>query len=150
MPLWKVFHSSDTLQNEEDRQAIAQGATDYYTKRGLPAFYVHVLFFPFEKENKYTGGKKQSRFVLMEIDHIARHLEPGNRQQSTRIKEGIDKVMMPFTKEKGIRLEYCILEGPTSLWRIDGIDPPEAFGPDEQDEAEKSRQLIAKKYSGWA
>lgn len=150
MPLWKVFHSSDTLQNEEDRQAIAQGAADFYTKHGLPAFYVHVVFFPFEKENKYTGGKKQSRFVLVEIDHIARHLEPGNRQQSIRIKEGIDKVMMPFTTEKGIHLEYCVLEGPTALWRIDGVDPPEAFGPDEQDEAEKSRQFIAKKYSDWA
>lgn len=146
MPIWKVFHSTDSLQTEEEKEAIAQGATDFYTKIGLPAFYVHVLFFPFEKENKYTGGKKQSRFVLVEIDHIARHLEPGNRKQAIRVKEAVDKVMMPLTTEKGIHLEYCILEGPVDLWRIDGIDPPEAFGPDEQDEAEKSRQFLLKKY----
>ncbi|CRG89721.1 hypothetical protein PISL3812_06760 [Talaromyces islandicus] len=149
MPVWKVFHSSDTLQKEEEKQAIAQGATDFYTKYGLPAFYVHVMFFPFEGENKYTGGKKQSRFVVVEINHIARHLEPGNRKQAITIKEGIDKVMKPLTTEKGIHLEYCVIEGLTELWRINGVDPPEAFGPDEQEEAEKSRQFLLKKYNDW-
>ncbi|KAF5123402.1 hypothetical protein E5D57_011315 [Metarhizium anisopliae] len=53
---------------------------------------------------------------------------------------------IPFTIDKGIHLEYAVLEGPAALWRIDGIDPPEAFGPDEQEQAEANRKILHDKY----
>ncbi|OAQ98366.1 hypothetical protein LLEC1_01166 [Akanthomyces lecanii] len=145
MPLWKIYHSAGVF-SDQDKAAIARGATEFYTRVGLAAFYVHTLFTPMERENSFTGGKLHSTpYVLIEIDHIARNWD-GKKEQAERIKKGIDSVMMPFTTDKGVHLEYAVLEGPAALWRIDGVDPPEAFGPDDQEQAEVNRKILAEKY----
>ena len=54
--------------------------------------------------------------------------------------------MRPYTIAKGFHLEYFVVEGPPHLWRINGIDPPEGFGPDEQEQAEKNRALLESEY----
>ncbi|EJP70614.1 BOUP1-like protein [Beauveria bassiana ARSEF 2860] len=146
MPLWKINHSVGIFTNQADKDAIAKKATEWYQSVGLPAFYVHTLFVPFERENGFTGGKPHAApYVLLEVAHIARNWE-GNKKAAEAIKRGIDGVMKPFTTDKGIHLEYAVLEGPAALWRIDGVDPPEAFGPDQQEQAAKNRKILADKY----
>ncbi|EFY98152.1 hypothetical protein MHUMG1_04552 [Metarhizium humberi] len=145
MPLWKIYHSADAFTTQEEKDAVARGATEFYVSKGLPSFYVHVIFFPIATENKFTGGTPQSRFVIIELAHIARNWD-GDQKRATVIKDSIDRVMRPFTIDKGIHLEYAVLEGPAALWRIDGIDPPEAFGPDEQEQAEANRKILHDKY----
>lgn len=145
MPLWKIYHSADAFTTQEEKDAVARGATEFYVSKGLPSFYVHVIFFPIATENKFTGGTPQSRFVIIELAHIARNWD-GDQKRATVIKDSVDRVMRPFTIDKGIHLEYAVLEGPAALWRIDGIDPPEAFGPDEQEQAEANRKILHDKY----
>jgi hypothetical protein len=146
MPLWKVFHGSDTLKSQADKEAIAKGATQFYVKNGLPAFYVNVIFIPVTPDNFFTGGVEKSKTVGIEIDHVARHWDPIDKATSGAVKDGIDAIMRPYTIDRGFHLEYAILEGPVGLWRINGIDPPESFGPDEQAEAERNRKILNEKY----
>ncbi|OAA74905.1 Tautomerase [Akanthomyces lecanii RCEF 1005] len=145
MPFWNIYHSTGVF-TDQDKAAIARGATEFYSRAGLPAFYVHTLFTSMERENSFTGGKLHSTpFVLIEVAHVARNWD-GKKEHAEHIKKGIDRVMMPFTTDKGIHLEYAVLEGPAALWRIDGVDPPEAFGPDDKDQAEVNRKILAGKY----
>lgn len=146
MPVWKIYHSPNVF-TDQDKATIAKGATDFYVGVDLPAFYVHVFFLPLEKEDNYTAGTQQDRFVFIELDHIARNVGPDwGKWRTDRLKNAVDSVMMPFTTHKGIHLEYCVLEGPAALWRIDGVDPPEAVGPDERAQAEENRRVLAERY----
>lgn len=146
MPLWKVFHGSQTLTSQADKEAIAMAATAFYVTAGLPAFYVQVIFIPISDDNFFTGGQSKSKSVSIEISHIARHLDPTQKARNTRFKDAVDTIMRPYTIDKGFHLEYFVVEGPAYLWRINGIDPPEGFGPDEQDQAEKNRALLNREY----
>lgn len=61
---------------------------------------------------------------------------------ATRMKNRMDKILKPYTIDRGIHLEYAIAEGAAELWRINGIDPPESFGPDEQEQAAHNKKLL--------
>ncbi|KAJ5647839.1 Tautomerase [Penicillium lividum] len=145
MPLWKIYHGPGTLSTDE-KTIIAKGATSFYAQRGFPSWYVNVLFFELNSTSFYTGGLPKSQTVGVEIIHIARHWDPTNKQAAVAIKNGVDAILGPFTTKKGLHLEFAVLEGPAELWRINGIDPPEAFGPDEQEQAEKNRQILFERY----
>jgi hypothetical protein len=97
-------------------------------------------------ENFFTGGMERSKTVGIEIDHVARHLDPRDKNTSMAIKDSIYAIMRPYNIDRGFHLEYAILEGPAALWRINGIDPPESFGPDEQVEADKNRKILNDRY----
>jgi phenylpyruvate tautomerase PptA (4-oxalocrotonate tautomerase family) len=141
MPYWKVYHSVDTL-TPEDKSAIAHGVTQWYVAAGLPAFYVNVFFLPLPPSNFYTSGKSESKKVSIEILHVARQWDPTNAAGAVRIKTGLDRILRPFTLDKGIDLEFCVAESPAALWRINGIDPPEGLGPDQQELAEANKKLL--------
>ncbi|KAJ2980080.1 hypothetical protein NQ176_g2860 [Zarea fungicola] len=145
MPLWKVYHSEDALTDKADKAAIAKGAVEIYRHFGLPDFYVHVIFETVSQEDNYTSGGRHSTFVIMELVHIARNYK-GDTARAKLFKDKVDQLMMPFTTDKGIHLEYAVVEGPAAMWRIDGVDPPEAFGPEEQEQAEINRKILADKY----
>lgn len=146
MPLWKVFHGSQTLANATDKEAIAKAATEYYVRGGLPSFYVNVIFIPIADNIFFTGGQSKSTSVMIEIDHIARHMEPSEKARHTRFKEAVDAIMKPYTTDRGCHLEYTVLEGLTYLWRINGVDPPEGFGPDDHEQAEKNRAFLEREH----
>lgn len=69
MPLHRWF-VPPTLYSREDKAAIAAAVTKVY--KGLPEFYVLVLFVPVEKDDFYVSGKADDRFVRIGIEHIAR------------------------------------------------------------------------------
>lgn len=149
MPLWKIYHTPDAFIKQEEKDAVAQGATEFYTKAGLPGFYVHVLFFPVQLNDNFTAGRNRSKFVILEIGHIARNWN-GDKKFALYVKKNVDRVMMPYTTDRGIHLEYAVLEGPAAMWRIDGIDPPEAFSAEEKEQAEINRKILQEKYEGHA
>ncbi len=46
--------------------------TALYVSRGLPAFYVNVLFIPLEQDYYYIGGVAKKNFVRIVAEQIAR------------------------------------------------------------------------------
>ncbi|OKL62332.1 hypothetical protein UA08_02286 [Talaromyces atroroseus] len=145
MPFWKVYYSVDTL-TPEDKSAISQAVTKWYVAGGLPDFYVNVFFLPLPPSNFYTGGKPEHKKVSIEILHIARQWDPTNAAAAVRIKSSFDQILKPFTLDRGVHLEFCVAESPAALWRINGIDPPEGLGPDQQELAEVNKKLLEQSF----
>ena len=146
MPFWKVFHSSQTLANATDKEAIAKAATEFYVGVGLPAFYVQVVFIPIADNFFFVAGQSKSKSIMIEIDHVARHMGESEKARQTRFKDAVDTIMKPYTTDRGCHLEFAVLEGPAHLWRINGVDPPEGFGPDDHEQAENNRALLEREY----
>lgn len=146
MPFWKVYHSADTL-TPEDKAALAKEITDWYCSSGLPAFYVNILYLPLSTSNFYTSGKPESKKVTIEILHIARNWDAANTAMATRMKTCIDRILKPYTLDKGIHLEFAINDSSAALWRINGIDPPEGIPADQKELAETNKKLLEQSFA---
>lgn len=72
MPLWRIFSHPSTF-NTSQKQALAESITSFYTRGGLPAFYVDVVFVPVEPTSFYVGGKQAANMVRIAVEHIAVH-----------------------------------------------------------------------------
>ncbi|CZT17836.1 uncharacterized protein RCC_03672 [Ramularia collo-cygni] len=142
MPIWKFHHHPDIFTDNSERLAIARAATAFYVSHGIPDYYVNIQFFPLTPNEFYTGGNPISTTVFVEITHVARHWDPTDNAAALRMKDSFDKILMPYTTDRGLHLEYCVHESPAALWRINGIDPPESFGPDDQEQAVKNRARL--------
>ncbi|ANB77059.1 tautomerase family protein [Paraburkholderia phytofirmans] len=120
MPLWKLYHTADTL-NDEQKTELAERITKNVYFR-LPAFYVAVVFQEIKQGDFYIGGKPAERFVRIWIDHIARSLPTPELRESwlSRAREAIE----PMFKELGISWEFHVDETSRDLWLIQGLVPP--------------------------
>ena len=56
MPLWHVYHPPSTFTNAASKAALCADLTAIYTSRGLPAFYVVIIFHPTDPQDVYVGG----------------------------------------------------------------------------------------------
>lgn len=72
MPLWRIFSHSDTFSTAQ-KKALVQSITPFYTRSGLPAFYVNVVFIPVEPSSFYIGNQPVRDMVRIAIEHIAIH-----------------------------------------------------------------------------
>jgi len=123
MPLWNVYHPAGVYTEEEKRE-FAGRVTSHYAGRGLPRFYVGVLFHEVDRDSFYVGGEPTSDVVRITIDHIARHIaDPAGRESSRQL---INAVIQPFAAGKGLRWEFHVDETPRDLWMINGLVPPPA------------------------
>jgi len=85
MPLWNVYHPAGAYTVEEKRE-FADRVTGLYAARGLPRFYVGVLFHEVDRGSFYVGGEPTGDVVRVAIDHIARHIaDPAGREESRRL-----------------------------------------------------------------
>jgi hypothetical protein len=75
MPLWR-FYSSPSTFSAEQRQAISNAVTDLYASRGLPKFYVVVLFVDLGPSTTFVGGEEKPNFVRIAVEQIARTMPP--------------------------------------------------------------------------
>lgn len=123
MPLWQIYHPADTY-SEQDKQDFALDITELYTRVGLPAFYVVVLFHALAESDVYVGGKPASDTVRIVVDHLARHLE--DPEMRTRSTDALDSIMLPYTRDRGLHWEFHTNESPRDLWKIAGQFPPPA------------------------
>uniref|UniRef100_A0A914E810 Tautomerase cis-CaaD-like domain-containing protein n=1 Tax=Acrobeloides nanus TaxID=290746 RepID=A0A914E810_9BILA len=121
MPLHRIFYPPGTF-SEQDKEALAANITKLYVSRGLPAFYVVVLFLPVEEQNYFVGGKKTSKFVRIIVQHIARQF-PSNKHADKFITIYED-ILAPFIKDRGLDWEVHFELVDRNYWRENGLEVP--------------------------
>lgn len=139
MPLWDI-HTSGPLFNPEEKQELAKKITQIYAL--LPAFYVRVRFTEHALGATFSGGEADTKFVHLQIWHLARHF------QSTEQKQGflkrMDAVVTPTMEGKGLEWEYTVNESPRDLWKMNGMVPPEANSEMEKEWKRVNRPMAVK------
>lgn len=119
MPLWKIYHPENAF-SDEDKKAISEKITAVY--RGLPPFYVGVIYEPVPKSSFYVGGEPAEDFVRISVDHIARQFN--DEETKLRFLNIITQIFNPYVADRGLRWEMHVDETPFSLWSIQGMRPP--------------------------
>ena len=138
MPLWNVYHPVGAYTEQEKREFADRVASNYQA-RGLPRFYVVVLFHGVDRGSFYVGGESAGDVVRIAIDHLARHLpDPVQREAS---RQRINDVIQPFATSKGLRWEFHIDETPRDLWMINGLVPPPSGSDAEKLWAKENRAI---------
>jgi phenylpyruvate tautomerase PptA (4-oxalocrotonate tautomerase family) len=128
MPLWKIYHPPG-VYSQDDRKAIAQAITSVYG-RVMPKFYVGVVFQEVTADNFYIGGEPHPRFVRIRVDHIARTLP--TVELKVDFMTLMNKVLKPWTGDRGLDWEMHVDETPFDLWTVQGYFPPREGTEDEK------------------
>ncbi|KAJ7674009.1 putative oxalocrotonate tautomerase [Mycena polygramma] len=121
MPLHRFFVPKG-LYTATDKTALSQAITEIYTRLGLPAFYVTVLFIELEPDNIFVGGKTKDTMVRVGIEHIA--LNFPDEANKRRFMDRYEKAIAPFTRTRGIDWEVQVSDCDRSLWHMNGMAPP--------------------------
>jgi hypothetical protein len=127
MPLWLIFHPSDTFTDDVSKEALATDITKIYTSIGLPAFYVVTNFIEMAGNTMLVGGKKITKdkpFIRIAIEHIAVNL-PNEDEAYKKATNAVDAALKPHVADKGYDWEFHIDETERRLWKINGMFPPE-------------------------
>ena len=135
MPMWQVYYSGGAY-TAEDKQEFAEAITGLYTQFNLPAFYVTALFHELPADMFYIGGEQASGYIRIWVDHIARRI-PDDYNRFWM--DAVNKMIAPFTAERGHRWEVHIDNTPMDLWTIDGFYPPPADSDEEKRWAHDNR-----------
>ncbi|KAL1629740.1 hypothetical protein SLS56_005263 [Neofusicoccum ribis] len=127
MPLWRIFHPSNTFTTAEERDALSADITSIYTNVGLPAFYVIVIFNTLPAEKIHVGGVSndkpgQTPFIRIAFENIARRLD---ERVKSRFLAIVDEKLKPHIADKGYDWEYHGQETDRELWKIQGMVPPD-------------------------
>jgi phenylpyruvate tautomerase PptA (4-oxalocrotonate tautomerase family) len=136
MPLWHIHHPADTY-TAHDKQNFARDITAYYTRFGLPEFYVVALFHELPAESFYVGGRPTAAAVRITIDHLARTLEDPELRK--HMSQGLDALMAPYTRDRGLHTEFNINEVARDTWMIAGLFPPPKRSAAEQTWARENK-----------
>ncbi|KAJ3887092.1 putative oxalocrotonate tautomerase [Lentinula edodes] len=91
------FYCSPNLFTKEEKQAIAQTITRFYSR--LPSFLVLVNFIDVDKDEFYVGGEPKDRHLRINVQQSA------NPVQGRSWVDAYEKALEPFTKKKGIDWE---------------------------------------------
>ncbi|MFE6055876.1 tautomerase family protein [Kitasatospora sp. NPDC056446] len=121
MPLWHVYHPPRAYTPEQ-KQQLSTDITAFYTRFGLPKFYVMVLFHEIEPGSFHLGGEPSDSAVRIVVEHLARQTEDPELRRRTR--EALADLLAPHTTGRGLYCEFHIDETPQNLWMIDGLTPP--------------------------
>ena len=119
MPFWKIYHPVGAF-TAEDKKALSGRITDLY--RGLPKFYVIVVFQEVAPESFYMGGEEASNFVRIWMDHIARSFP--DKKAKDKWLGWAEAALAPYIKDRGMDWEIHIDETPFDLWQVQGMKPP--------------------------
>ncbi|MEU3572312.1 tautomerase family protein [Kitasatospora sp. NPDC036755] len=138
MPLWHVYHPPGTYTPEQKRR-LAVDVTGFYTRIGLPRFYVMTLFHEIAADSFHVGGEPSGTAVRIVVEHIARH--NGDPQARRHTREALAALLAPHTSERGLYCEFHIDETPQDLWMTDGIAPPPPRSEAEQAWARENRPI---------
>lgn len=88
MPLWRIWSHPKTFTPAQ-RSALAKDITAYYVSRGLPAFYVNVLFIDVDENALYIGGQPKKNFVRIAVEHIARTMPSNETAEGRAARKGM-------------------------------------------------------------
>lgn len=106
MPLHRIYHPESAF-SATDKAALSQRITSIYTDRGLPAFFVVILFIPVESESFYVGGKSTDKFVRLVVQHLARHFP--DIETKNKFIEQYENALAPSIKDKGYDWEVSYM-----------------------------------------
>ena len=87
----KVYHPEAAF-SLEDKTAISRGITEIY--RGLPKFYVGVVFQEVPKSSFFVGGEAADDFVRIWVDHIARQF--GDEEMKGKFLAAVNRALSPI------------------------------------------------------
>ncbi|MEV7929970.1 MULTISPECIES: tautomerase family protein [unclassified Kitasatospora] len=138
MPLWHVYHPPGTYTPGQ-KQQLAADITGFYTRFGLPKFYVMTLFHEIGADSFHVGDQPAHDAVRIVVEHIARHTEDPDLRKRTR--EALAALLAPHTTGRGLYCEFHIDETPRDLWMINGIAPPPSQSEAEQLWARENRPI---------
>ncbi|KAJ5316658.1 hypothetical protein PENANT_c019G04846 [Penicillium antarcticum] len=131
MPLWQIYHPSDTYTDQASKTSFASDITKMYKELGLPAFYVVTNFIPLPKGDILVGGKAIDKpFIRIVITHIAITM-PNEDETYKRSTSRIDQILKINVADLGYDWEYHIDETERRLWKINGMVPP-SWGSEEE------------------
>lgn len=130
MPVWNIKHSPNVFSTAEKEQ-LAKSITRLYISYELPAFYVEVHFIESAPGNLFIGGEQPLKFAAVAINHVARTLTTDEQKQ--QFLSGVDAVLNPVFRPKGLQWEYFIVESTKDLWKMNGLVPPEAGSEGERE-----------------
>ena len=116
MPLWD-FHLAPGILSYQEKEQLSEAITAIYTRMGLPAFYVQVRFNE-GTASMFISGKSASKFVSIQIYHVARNIP--NPKEGEKFLVKTDSVLTPVFGPKGVQWEYWITESDRALWKING------------------------------
>ncbi|KAJ3713254.1 putative oxalocrotonate tautomerase [Lentinula guzmanii] len=116
------FYCSPNLYTKEEKQAIAQAITKFYSR--LPPFLVLVNFIDVDKDNFYVGGEPNDRYLRINVQHSA------NPVQTRAWVEAYEKALEPFTKGKGIGWELQMTNEDPLFWNANGMHVPPFLSED--------------------
>jgi phenylpyruvate tautomerase PptA (4-oxalocrotonate tautomerase family) len=102
MPLHRIYHPISAF-SAADKAGLAEAITNVYTSRGLPAFYVVVLYIPIDNDSFYVGGKTTDNFIRIVSQHLARQIPDGAAKHA--FTENFETILAPFIKDKGFDWE---------------------------------------------
>ena len=120
MPLWKIYHPVGAF-SLEDKKGLSEAITALYA-RGLPKFYVGVVFQEVAADSFFIGGESVDNFVRIWVDHIARTMP--TPEIRAKFIEMVDAALAPYVRDRGLNWEYHIDETSYELWSIQGYRPP--------------------------
>jgi hypothetical protein len=133
MPLWMIYHPNNAFNSPSSKAAFSKSITSFYTRIGLPPFYVVVNFVAMPENTSYVGGEATTPakpFVRIAIEHIAVNLPDDDRRRKATA-DGLVQVMKPHTEDMGYDCEFHVAETDRRLWRINGLVTP-PFGSEEE------------------
>jgi len=102
MPLHRIYHPISAF-SAADKAGLAEAITNVYTSRGLPAFYVVVLYIPIDNDSFYVGGKTTDNFIRIVSQHLARQFPDDAAKHA--FTEKFETILAPFIKDKGFDWE---------------------------------------------
>jgi hypothetical protein len=107
MPLHRFYHAPG-LFSAKDKEEISERITKVYTRGGLPAFYVIVVFVEVPTESILVGGKPSKKFVRIVSQHLARTMPTYERKQE--VLNLLEDAFGPYVKDRGLDWEIHIEE----------------------------------------
>ncbi|CAE6466709.1 unnamed protein product [Rhizoctonia solani] len=121
MPMHRIYTTSG-LYSAAEKKALSVAITEIYKAAGLPAFYVNVFFIELPKDSFYIGGEANEKFARFNLQHAARTFD--NKDSKIEFMEKYEKVLKPFTSDKGLDWEVNIDMTDPLVWHINGMSPP--------------------------
>ncbi|KAJ9610717.1 hypothetical protein H2200_005494 [Cladophialophora chaetospira] len=133
MPLWRIFSNPKTFSPAQ-RSGLAKAITALYVSRGLPAFYVNVLFIDLPDNDGaspscFVGGEPNPNFVRIVVEQIARTMPSPDTEEGRKRRAGwmdmINETVKTWIIDRSeLDWELHIYETPRDLWRVQGLDAP--------------------------
>ncbi|KDN43753.1 hypothetical protein RSAG8_05943, partial [Rhizoctonia solani AG-8 WAC10335] len=129
MPMHRIYTPAG-LYSSAEKQALAKAITSAYTTspagdRGLPPFYVVVLFIDLRDDSFYVGGEKHKSFARFNVQHLARHFR--DKKERLGFMRLYEEKLKPFTLDKGLDWEASHVNidlADPLTWRENGMSPP--------------------------